>query len=423
MTFAAVPLKHLATGIDRGNAPTYSDSDDGDAFAVGQSCQRPDHTFDPSRARLHLGAVPKKGRLTGSEVLINSTGTGTLGRVVALRGLPAGLPWFADGHITVIRVDEHRADPRFIGYALGLPFFGRYAEDALSVGATKQKELNVELVRRHAILAPQVGQQQAIVDFLDRQCGQIAALEQRLDRLVVVSEDEVSTRIEESVRAVSAESRPLAWTTDPARPIMYGIVLPGEPVSDGVLLIKGGNVERGQLLPEHLVRVDRAIESKFARARLRAGDLLVTIRGSWGASAQVPPESDGANITQDTARVSPAEHVDARFLLHVLRAPSSRVYMESVVRGTGVKGINIFDLRRLKVPVPSLAEQRMLSARFDAWTLATARLRATAQLAKTRLHEYRDALITEAVTGQFDVTTTTNAQLDERLHEAAESVA
>ena len=35
--------------------------------------------------------------------------------------------------------------------------------------------------------------------------------------------------------------------------------------------------------------------------------------------------------------------------------------------------------------------------------------------------EYRDALITEAVTGQLDVTAVSEQQMDERMHEAIEA--
>lgn len=42
------------------------------------------------------------------------------------------------------------------------------------------------------------------------------------------------------------------------------------------------------------------------------------------------------------------------------------------------------------------------------------------EVLKLRLAEYRDALITEAVTGQLDVTKVSDAQMDERLHAVAE---
>jgi hypothetical protein len=43
--------------------------------------------------------VPEKGRLKGSEILINSTGTGTLGRV-ALAPIGFEEPTFVDTHVS-----------------------------------------------------------------------------------------------------------------------------------------------------------------------------------------------------------------------------------------------------------------------------------------------------------------------------------
>jgi hypothetical protein len=42
---------------------------------------------------------------------------------------------------------------------------------------------------------------------------------------------------------------------------------------------------------------------------------------------------------------------------------------------------------------------------------------------RARLDEYRDALITEAVTGQIDVSAMSDRQMDERLHSAIEGPA
>jgi type I restriction enzyme S subunit len=111
--------------------------------------------------------------------------------------------------------------------------------------------------------------------------------------------------------------------------------------------------------------------------------------------------------------VSPASQVDARFLLYALRAPSSQDWLGSMARGTGVKGINIFDLRRLAVPIPTLERQRELATAFDAWAAHNQRLATAVDQTQARLAEYRDALITEAVTGRIDVTDVSDAHLDE----------
>lgn len=94
--------------------------------------------------------------------------------------------------------------------------------------------------------------------------------------------------------------------------------------------------------------------------------------------------------------------------------------MASVVRGTGVRGINIFDLRRLRVPMPELSQQQSLASVFDTWARHDESLKATIDKTRTKLATYRDALITEAITGQLDVSTVSDAQMNEFAHAAAE---
>jgi len=49
------------------------------------------------------------------------------------------------------------------------------------------------------------------------------------------------------------------------------------------------------------------MDEAYRRSRVTTGDLLFSIRGTVGRMAFVPQELDGANITQDTARVSIGE--------------------------------------------------------------------------------------------------------------------
>lgn len=422
MTYPRVPLKHLCVGIGRGSTPRYAEGLGADAMVVGQSCQRPGGWFDPDRARAHEGPIPTKGRLCGAEILVNSTGLGTLGRVCALRGLPGDLPWFADTHLTVVRVDPRKADPRFLGFALAHPIFQRYAEEVLAVGATKQRELSLELLRRHRIPAPPLATQAEIADRLEHERARVTELDRRLAQTATALTAHAQSAITERLAETAAVRRPLAWAVDPQRPILYGIVLPGEPVDNGVLLVKGGNVERGELSPQSLVRVHRDIEARFARARLRGGDLLVTIRGSFGAVAQVPPAIEGANITQDTARVAPAAHVDGRYLLHALRSLPVQQDMASRIRGSGVKGLNIYDVKRLKLPIPERNAQTQLARELDVWWDRRDVGTSIISNLRKRLAEYFDAIVFEATTGALPPGAFSSAHLQDRMDEALDGI-
>ncbi len=196
---------------------------------------------------------------------------------------------------------------------------------------------------------------------------------------------------------------PLKWLTDPSRPIMYGIVLPGPDVVEGVPILKGGNVKPSRMNLDSMARTTPEIEEPFARARLKTGDLAYAIRGSIGDCEIVPEELEGSNITQDVARVAPAKGVSGRWLRWALLAQCIREKLASGSNGATIKGVNIFDLKRVRIPTPPPNEQHLIATFLDSEAQAIEQLSAVADAAITLLQEHRSALITATVTGQIDV--------------------
>jgi type I restriction enzyme, S subunit len=154
----------------------------------------------------------------------------------------------------------------------------------------------------------------------------------------------------------------LEQLTSAARPICYGILMPKENVSDGVLFVKVKDMKGDRIDLSSLHRTRREIAEKFARASLKPGDLLLAIRGTYGRIAEVPPELDGGNITQDTARLAVADEMDCGFIAWMLRASICQSFFKRVARGVAVKGVNIADVRRCPILVPPFFEQVLISA-------------------------------------------------------------
>ena len=145
--------------------------------------------------------------------------------------------------------------------------------------------------------------------------------------------------------------------TDPVRVICYGILMPKEDICDGVPYVRVKDMKGWTIDIPGLRRTSREIAAKYARASLRPGDLLLAIRGSYGRVAVVPTALDGANITQDSARIAAHPTIDHRYLLYYLGGSVANRYYHRVARGVAVKGVNIGDLRSMPVPVPPYEEQ------------------------------------------------------------------
>ena len=135
----------ISSLVTRGIAPKYNDSSD--QIVLNQKCIR-DHTIDISLARRHLPKKINEKWISKGDLLINSTGTGTLGRVAQV--------WFeannmtVDSHVTIVRPKDSILQS-YIG------FWGLSHEseiEAQHTGSTGQTELPRDIVKAMELPLP-----------------------------------------------------------------------------------------------------------------------------------------------------------------------------------------------------------------------------------------------------------------------------
>ena len=138
-------LEELTTLVSRGIAPKYSDTSD--QTVINQKCIR-NHMIDLSLARAHIPKAINEKWLRFGDLLINSTGDGTLGRAAQVWFQPQNLT--VDSHITIVRP----AKENLIFY-IGL--WGTLHEkeiESLHTGSTGQTELPRDRIKMMELLLP-----------------------------------------------------------------------------------------------------------------------------------------------------------------------------------------------------------------------------------------------------------------------------
>jgi type I restriction enzyme S subunit len=323
------------------------------------------------------------------------------------------------GELLVLR--PKTLEPRFLHYWL-LSDETISAVSASTYGA-KMPRADWEFIGNLEIPLPPLALQRRIAAHLDRETARIDALVAEKEALLRLLEEKRASLISHAVtRGLNPkaklkpsgipwlgdvpenwEVKELRYLVDPKRQVMYGIVLPGPHVEDGVPIIKGGDVRPHRLNPDTLSRTTFEIAEKHARSAVREGDILFSIRGSIGDVAVVPAELHGANITQDAARIAPRDGIDRDWLFWALQSGYAYSSLEVGSLGAAVRGINIRDLKRLWLPVPPVAEQRQIGATLTSQIGNTKTLVADIQTSIHLLREKRTSLISAAVTGEMAV--------------------
>ena len=344
---------------------------------------------------------------------------GEVGRTAIWQGTTG--EYFYQKAIHRVRPLSDQEVPRFLYYTMRM----LSAKGVFVAGSNPNTidHLTAVQLRHYRILFPPCTEQNAIAAFLDNETEKIDVMVERKERLIELLQEKRTALVTRAVtKGIDPDAPmkdsgvewlgkiPAYWQalrlfllTPSDRGIMYGIVLPGPDVQVGVPIVKGGDVSSERLCVDRLNRTSFEIEARYVRSRLRGGDLVYAIRGSIGDVAMVPDELEGANLTQDAARVAYTDETDGRWLLYALKSLAVFAQLESGALGATIRGINIRDLKRVVVPVPPNSEQRVLADYLDRETAGIDALVAKVHVAIDRLKELRTALIAAAVTGKIDV--------------------
>lgn len=157
-------LEEVCSYIARGITPKYSDNSN--FYIMNQKCIR-NNTVSFVNSRQHNYTEKKVSTdkiLHLYDILINSTGVGTAGRVAQLKSIPDNyLGITVDSHVTIVRPDPKLIYPEYLGYFLQ---YRQPSIELLAKGSTGQTEISRSSIASIEINLPDLGIQKKIVRIL-----------------------------------------------------------------------------------------------------------------------------------------------------------------------------------------------------------------------------------------------------------------
>ncbi|MDY3834264.1 MAG: restriction endonuclease subunit S [Candidatus Cryptobacteroides sp.] len=164
-------LEEICLFLSRGKSPKYSDTDK--TYPVfAQKCNLKEGGISLEQARfLDPSTICKwseEYKLKTGDVLVNSTGTGTVGRTRlfhegCLKNYPFVVP---DSHVSVIRTTSE-VKSEFVFAYISSQLIQQYLEDNLA-GSTNQKELYIGVLSDLSFPLPPLAEQHRIVDEIEK---------------------------------------------------------------------------------------------------------------------------------------------------------------------------------------------------------------------------------------------------------------
>ena len=174
-----VKLGEITSLIKRGVSPKYVEEDG--IVVINQKCVRSSKiNFEEARLTSKVKKISDEKYVKVGDVLVNSTGTGTLGRTGYVSYLHNQTT--VDTHVTIVRSKNEIANSRFIGFVLSL--YEPIIEN-LGKGATNQIELSAKDLASLKINLPPLETQRKIASILS---GYDDLIENNLKRIKILEE-------------------------------------------------------------------------------------------------------------------------------------------------------------------------------------------------------------------------------------------
>lgn len=161
-----IELKDISNYLKRGKSPKYSDRSS--INVINQKCIYW-RDFKPENCKCYNEEFIDKIKgefLDRGDIVINSTGTGTLGRALVLKNIKSN-SYVADSHITVIKVNEC-ANPVYITTLLEFKNIQSQVYAKCVNGSTNQIELSVSKLGSYKIMVPPIESQNKFADIVNQ---------------------------------------------------------------------------------------------------------------------------------------------------------------------------------------------------------------------------------------------------------------
>lgn len=288
-------------------------------------------------------------------------------------------------------------------------------------GAGGQKRVPSEFVENYKTLTPPLPTQKAIANFLDRKTAAIDALIEKKEKLLKLLAEKRSALINQVVTK----------GLDPNVPMKdSGIPWIGEiPAHWETLKIKRlTSILRGKfshrprndprfydgdypfLQTGEVARAKRTVESYSQTLNEKgfsiskefpAGTLLMVITGAKTGHTAIL--GFDACFPDSVVGFVPEKNVDRDYLYEVFQAMQSELLRVAIV--STQENLNVERIGDLYMPRPPLREQKRIAAHIRTVSDTQERVGTLLESQKAQLQEYRQSLITAAVTGQLEIPT------------------
>ncbi|MDM1708102.1 restriction endonuclease subunit S [Thiopseudomonas alkaliphila] len=175
-----------------------------------------------------------------------------------------------------------------------------------------------------------------------------------------------------------------------------GTATPFYTDSTGIPYLYGTNVRANKLELDDVRYITKEFHEAQSKTALKSGDLLTVQSGHIGETAVVTSQLDGSNCHALIVTRLKKEKAYPEFLSYYINSEIGRARMKGLEVGSTILHINTKDLKKFRVLLPSIPEQKKIAQILSTWDKA---ITTTEQLLANS-QQQKKALMQQLLTGK-----------------------
>ena len=132
----------------------------------------------------------------------------------------------------------------------------------------------------------------------------------------------------------------------------------------GHIYIRVSDMKEDTVSTANLLYVPEDIFPSISRYIINKEDVYITVAGTIGKIGKIPPELDGANLTENADKLV-FNNINQDWLIRILQSPFIQLQITDVTTKVGQPKLAILRIQNLLIPLPPLAEQKRIVAKIE----------------------------------------------------------
>ena len=272
-------------------------------------------------------------------------------------------------------LDLKDTNPEFLAYLLT----NEAIQLANKSGRTTQANISGTILKTHEALIPPVPEQKKIAAILSSVDDAIQATQAVIDQSRRVKQGLLQQLLTHGIghtrfKQTEIGEIPTDWKVSElaelCEKMTNGYVGPTKNIytEKGIPYILCQNVRPNQFIKKIFKFVNHDFHSNNARSILKKGDVLTVQTGAGnGDTCVISDEFVGANCHALIISRTIKHLLDPDFLSNYLNSPHGKKRIDAIATGMAQPHLNTTDLRKFKIPVPTIEEQRKISENLKAF--------------------------------------------------------